>query len=68
MTMAKTSDRISSLAARYAGMSNTKFKELVTSPEAVNELAYDVRSMAGSLLRQDEHRGLRRLIRKVTGL
>lgn len=63
--MAQTSDRVSSLAARYAGMSNTKFKDLASSPDGLNELAHDVRSMAASLLRQDEVRGLRKLIRKV---
>lgn len=65
--MAQTSDRVSSLAARYAGMSNTKFKELAADPESVNELAYDVRSMAASLLRQDEVKGLRKIFRKAFG-
>lgn len=63
--MAQTSDRISSLAARYAGMSNTRFKQLAENPESLNELAYDVRSMAASLLRQDELKGLRGFVRKV---
>lgn len=66
--MAQTSDRISSLAARYAGMSNTKFRQLAENPEDLNALAYDVRSMAASLLRQDEVKGLRKLIRKVVGV
>lgn len=63
--MAQTSDKISSLAARYVGMSNTRFRQLVENPESLNELAFDVRSMAASLLRQDEVKGLRGLVRKV---
>lgn len=65
--MAQTSDKISSLAARYVGMSNTRFRQLADNPESLNELAYDVRSMAASLLRQDEVKGLRGLVRKVVG-
>jgi pimeloyl-ACP methyl ester carboxylesterase len=32
-----------------------------------DQFAADVRTMAASLLRQDEHRGVRRLLRKVVG-
>lgn len=67
--MAQTSDRISSIAARYASMSNPKFKRVIelASEEDLNEIAYDIRSMAASLLRQDEVRGFRKLVNKVLG-
>ena len=64
--MAQTSDHISSLAARYVAMSNTSLKARVENG-GLNEVGHDIRSMAASLLRQDEVKGLRKLIRKVTG-
>lgn len=69
MTMAQTSDRVSSIAAQYWGMSNTHFKQLVAtaSEEDLNRMAYDMRSMAASLMRQDETKGLRGLVKKVFG-
>lgn len=65
--MAQTSDQISGLAARYIGLSNTALKAKTESRDGLNEVAHDIRSMAASLLRQDEVRGLRGLIKKVTG-
>lgn len=63
--MAQTSDKISTLAARYVGMSNAALGEKVATREGRNEVAHDIRSMAASLLRQDEVKGLRKLFRKV---
>lgn len=63
---AQTSDRISSLAARYADISSAELMSLTISQAEVR--ASDIRSMAMSLLRQDEVRGIRKFIRKVTGL
>lgn len=65
--MARTSDRVSSIAARYSNLSNTALRQKCETREGLNEVAHDIRSMAMSLLRQDEHKGLRGLIRKVTG-
>jgi hypothetical protein len=65
--MAETSDKVSSIAARYAGLSNTALKQMVQTREGLNEVAHDVRTLAASCLRQDETRGLRGLIRKVLG-
>lgn len=65
--MAQTSDQISSLAARYVGMSNTALKAKTESRDGLNEVAHDIRSMAASLLRQDEVRGLRGFVRKLLG-
>lgn len=65
--MAQTSDTISSLAAKYVGMSNTALQAKLANRDGRNEVAHDVRRMAASLLRQDEHRGLRGIIRKAFG-
>lgn len=62
--MAQTSDHVSSLAAHYIAMSNTALKAKLDNG-GFNEVAGDIRSMAASLLRQDEVRGLRGFIRKV---
>jgi hypothetical protein len=65
--MAQTSDQLSSIAARYIGMSNTALKAKLEG-DGLKEVAHDIRSMAASLLRQDEVKGLRKLIRKVVGV
>lgn len=57
--MAQTSDRMSSIAAKYLNITGD---DLGPGNE---HMAADIRSMAASLLRQDEVKGLRRLIRKV---
>lgn len=62
---AQTSDKISSLAAKYIGMSNAQLGAKVETREGRNEVAHDMRSMAASLLRQDEVKGLRKLFSKV---
>lgn len=66
--MAQTSDQISSLAARYVGISNTALRAKLESRDSLNEVAHDIRSMAASLLRQDEVKGLRGLVRKIIGI
>jgi len=67
--MAQTSDRISSLAAKYAAMTNPAFRAAIktATPEDINELAHDIRSMAMSLLRQDETKGKRTLMERIFG-
>lgn len=63
--MPQTSDRISALAARYVRYS---LKELSDDSESdPSGLLRDIRSLAASALRQDEHKGLRGFIRKVVG-
>jgi hypothetical protein len=61
----QTSDRVSSLAASYVGITSRQLENL--TPERSVAMAADIRSMAASLLAQDEVRGLRKLIRKVIG-
>ena len=65
--MARTSDRISSMAAKYVGMTIAQLGERVETREGRNEVAHDIRAMAASLLRQDEVKGLRKLINKALG-
>lgn len=56
----QTSDRVSSIAARYVRLTADQVRR--ADPEA---LAFEVRSMAASLLRQDETKGLRGIVRKL---
>lgn len=65
--MAKTSDKMSSIAARYIGMSNTALKAKLENRDGLAEVGHDIRAMAASLLRQDEVKGLRKFVRKVLG-
>ncbi len=59
---AQTSDRVSSLAARYANITARELA-MMTSGEA-GVIVSDIRAMAASLLRQDEIKGRRK--QKVT--
>lgn len=65
--MAQTSDKVSSIAGRYIGMSNTALKAKVETRDGLAEVGHDVRAMAASLLRQDEVKGLRKVMRRVFG-
>lgn len=65
--MAQTSDRISSIAARYRKIDGDTLLSLTASNASRDRLAKDIRSMAASLARQDETKGIRGLIRKVLG-
>lgn len=64
---AKTSDRISSMAARHVNIKAETVMALAAKASTAEILASDIRAMAASLLRQDEQRGLRGLVRKVLG-
>jgi hypothetical protein len=57
----RTSDRVSSIAARYV---NFGAQDFPTTGERRADLARDIRSMAASLLAQDEVKGFRKLIRR----
>lgn len=57
--MAQTSDRISSMAARYRTMTGADVVEAGLDPRKADQLAKDIRSMAASLQRQDETPGKR---------
>jgi hypothetical protein len=64
---AKTSDRVSSIAARLVGVKAETLMALTAKQSTAEILANDIRTMAASLLRQDEVKGLRKLIEKVVG-
>lgn len=61
----QTSDRVSRLAARYVGITPMSLVGLTEGQASAT--AKDIRSMAASLLAQDEVRGLRKFIRKAIG-
>lgn len=65
--MAQTSDKTSSIAARYVKLDPDTLLALTATPASRVSTASDIRSMAASLLRQDEVRGIRKFIRKVLG-
>ncbi len=65
--MSQTSDRVSSMAARHVNLTAETIMALAAKQSTAEILAGEIRSMAASLLRQDEHRGLRGLIRKAMG-
>jgi hypothetical protein len=64
---AQTSDRVASIAARFLTVKAETLMALTAKQSTAEILAADIRSMAASLLRQDEVKGIRKLIRKVTG-
>ena len=64
---AQTSDKISSIAARYVNLTSARLLVATRRDSTLEETAADIRSMAASLLRQDESRGIRKLLRKLTG-
>lgn len=64
---AQTSDRVSSIAARHANMKAETLMALAAKSSTAEILAADIRSMAASLLRQDEVKGIRKLLKIVTG-
>lgn len=61
----QTSDRISSIAARYANITPARLIGLAGSDATVEQAASDIRSMAASLIRQDETKGLRGIGKRV---
>lgn len=63
--MKQTSDRVSAIAARYVKADGHSLA--LMTPHQAETLAKDIRSMAASLLAQDEVRGFRKLWKKVTG-
>ncbi len=63
--MPQTSNRISSIAARYINIRTANLTDM--GPVAAEMTAADIRAMAASCLAQDEHRGILGLVRKVLG-
>jgi hypothetical protein len=65
--MAKTSDRVSSIAGRYANLTPNQLAGMTATGKGLAETTEDIKSMAASLLRQDENKGLRGFLRRLTG-
>ena len=63
--MARTSDRVSKIAARFLNVKAETLMALTAKPSTAEVLANDIRSLAASCLRQDETKGLRKLLKKV---
>lgn len=58
--MAKTSDRVSSIAAKYNFRNADELAHELSEGEIdLAEVAKDLKSLAASCLRQDEHKGFR---------
>lgn len=64
---ARTSDRVSTIAGRYAKLTAQELLARTATDFMREATAADIRSMAASLLRQDEVKGVRKFIRKVLG-
>jgi hypothetical protein len=64
---AKTSDHVSSIAGRYVNLTPARLLVLTAKDSTLEITASEIRSMAASLLRQDEVRGVRKLLKLVTG-
>lgn len=63
--MAETGEEISGIAARYIHISKAELTGL--TEEQTVPLIADIRSMAASLLRQDETKGVRKLVHRILG-
>jgi TusA-related sulfurtransferase len=67
MPNAQTGERVSSIAGRLARLQPETLEVMAANPASRERLAKDIRSMAASLLAQDEHKGIRALFKKVLG-
>ena len=63
--MARTSDRVSSIAAKWSKVSPDDLLALTATPAMRAVAASELRTMAMSLVRQDEHKGLRGLLKRI---
>jgi hypothetical protein len=62
--MAETSDRMSSIAARYNNITAARVIALTENDRSLEVFVRDIRSMSASLRRQDETKGLRERIKE----
>lgn len=63
--MARTSDRVSRLASQYAKLTPESLKARCSTDFMREATAQDIRTLAASLLRQDEHKGLRGILKRI---
>jgi hypothetical protein len=64
---ARTSDHVSSIAARYVNLTPARLLAATAKDSTLEAACEDIKSMAASLMRQDEVKGLRKLFRWATG-
>ena len=62
--MSQTSDKVSSIAARLLKVTPAYLIARTAKDSSAEQLAEDIRAVAASALRQDEVKGIRKLIRK----
>lgn len=65
--MSETSDRVSSIAARYTTLTAARLIGLTATDRSAEQAAKDIRTLAASVLRQDETKGLRRFLKRLRG-
>ncbi len=66
--MAQTSDKVSAIAARYLAITADQLMAMASMENSRKQLAQDLRSMAASCLAQDQHKGLRGIVRRAAKL
>lgn len=68
---ARTSDRVSSIAARFLNVKAETLMALTAKQSTAEILADEIRTVCASALRQDEHKGIRaagkRIFKAVMG-
>lgn len=64
--MAKTSDRVSSIAARYINLTPERLLGMTAKPSTLEITTADIKALAASALRQDES-PIRRLVKHIFG-
>lgn len=65
--MSQTSDRVSSLAARYVNLTPERLLGMTAKPSTLEITTAEIKAMAASLLRQDEHKGIRKILKLFGG-
>lgn len=65
--MARTSDRVSSIAASILNMDELTAADEPVTVERYNVLLADAKTVAASAMRQDEVKGLRKALRRFIG-
>jgi hypothetical protein len=65
--MVQTSDRVSSIAGRYVNLTPARLLAATAKDSTLEAAVEDIKALAASCLKQDEVRGVRKLLKLVTG-
>jgi hypothetical protein len=60
---ARTSDRVSSIAARYNTLTPARLLAMTAKDSSLHIAVDEIQAMAASLMRQDEQKGLRKYLK-----